>query len=135
MTLEESTAIPKEFKPKASHATWVWHTSGTLDEWHIRTTTEALPHRFSGLIWSDGGSVVSVTPMRDENKDRVRQQGNEISYDFSTKADQDGLDFHLKGAKCVVFHLHEDQKPDPQRVFVGKDNHHPKTPVFSVCAK
>jgi len=122
---------PKDLQAGHPESLWVWHDDAA--QWHVRSTTHAQEHRFSGRVWVSQGSIASVHPTRTEYNDRVRLSGRSIEFDFHTRGGIDGFDFSVAGAPCVHFALLVDGKGDPGRVKIGGNSVHPKHHVFTAC--
>ncbi len=125
---------PKSFKAGAPEAFWVWQDAkGT--QWHLRSTTKNMPHRFHGAIVGDG-ELKKVASTRTEAGDRFKLTGGKrASFDFATESASDGLDFEVANDSCVRFVLFVDGKPAPaDKINLGKDAVHPQGSNFKLCS-
>lgn len=123
---------PPRLRPSAAMAYWVWQ--GTKGDWHLRSTTAQQLHRFQGRIRPrEGASLNNVKATRLEWGDRVRVQGQDIVFDFSTQGGEDGFDFTLSGNACVEMDLRIDGAAHPKLVVIGKTEQAPAAGHFIVC--
>lgn len=131
--VNEGTGQPSRMHAGAALGMWIWH-DGKGVNWHFRSTTETNLHRFTGRVWPDaGGALSDIRPLALESRDRIRPEGAELTFDFSTKGGLDGFDFHLTGSRCLAFYLLVDGKPDPSRVFIGAANHPANAAAITLC--
>jgi hypothetical protein len=111
------------------------------DGWHLRTAARRTT-RFEGVIRLKQGSFEKLRAIGLESKGKfpdswtVNKDRTEIKFDIHTAGSFDGFDFTLKNAKEAVvgFDLQVSGKPQPQKIFVGKDNAHPKEGSFEFPA-
>ena len=124
-------------KPPHAHAGaamsyWVWQ--APRNEWHIRSTTAHQLHRFQGRIRPlQSASLTNLKATRLEWGDRMRLEGRDIAFDFSTQGGEDGFDFTLNGNACVEMDLLIDSSPHPKLVVIGKGEQNPASNHFIVC--
>jgi hypothetical protein len=121
---------PPGFRDRAPEAYWVWHDRAG---WHLRTTTAHQQHRFQGRIWVGKGEVGNVHPTGLELGDRLKQRGNALAFDFTTKGHADGFDFQIAEGECAKFNLLIDGKGKPDAIYVGGRGEQPRRHVFRVC--
>jgi hypothetical protein len=124
-------------KGKPAHF-WIWYGDG---EWHIRTTTAKKPHRFWGVIATDGGAFTQLRLLKAEglgltadrmawNKDR-----NKIAIDFTTDGGVDGADFKVgKDVTALAFDLKIDGEAAPKLIVIGKGGDRPPAAQFVLPA-
>ena len=113
-------------------AYWVW--TGGKGDWHLRTTTSKQRHRFQGRVHPlQGSSLSNLKTTRLEWGDRMRLQGTDIVFDFSTQGGEDGFDFTLNGNSCIEMDLRIDKAPHPKLVVIGKGEVAPAASHFVVC--
>jgi len=123
---------PPRLRPNAAMAYWIWQSA--KGDWHVRSTTEKQIHRFQGRIRPQEGATLShLVPTRLERGDRMRLQGQDIIFDFSTQGGEDGFDFKLGGNACVEMNLRIDGAPHPRLVVIGKTEQAPAEARFIVC--
>jgi hypothetical protein len=123
---------PPRLRPDAAMAYWVWQSA--KGDWHVRSTTQKQVHRFQGRIRPQEGAALSqLKPTRLERGDRMRLQGQDIIFDFSTQGGEDGFDFKLDGAACVEMNLRIDGAAHPRLVVIGKTEQAPAAARFIVC--
>lgn len=123
---------PPRLRPGAVMAYWVWQSA--KGDWHLRSTTARQLHRFQGRVHPlQGASLSNVKATRLEWGDRIRLQGEDIVFDFSTQAGEDGFDFKLSGNACVEMDLRIDKAPHPKLVVIGKTEQAPASAHFIVC--
>ncbi len=123
---------PPRLRPSAVMAFWVWQSS--KGQWHLRTTTSKQLHRFQGRVHPlQGASLGNLKATRLEYGDRMRLQGEDIVFDFSTQGGEDGFDFKLNGNACVDMDLRIDKGAHPKLVVIGKTEQAPAAAHFVVC--
>ena len=123
---------PPRLRPGATMSYWVWQS--TRGDWHLRSTTAQQLHRFQGRVHPlEGASLSNLKPTRLEWSDRIRLQGEDIVFDFSTQAGEDGFDFKLNGNACVEMDLRIDKAPHPKLIVIGKTEQAPAAAHFIVC--
>ena len=123
---------PPRLRPNAAMSYWIWESA--KGDWHVRSTTQKQIHRFQGLIHpQEGASLSNLTPTRLERGDRMRIQGQDIVFDFSTQGGEDGFDFKLSGGACVEMNLRIDGASHPRLVVIGKTEQAPAAAHFIVC--
>jgi hypothetical protein len=107
------------------------------DGWHLRTAARRMT-RFEGVIRLKQGNFEKLRAIGLESKGKfpdtwtVNKERTEIKFDIHTAGSFDGFDFTSKNPKetIVGFDLQVSGKPQPQKIFVGKDNDHPKEASF-----
>lgn len=123
---------PPRLRPNAAMSYWIWQ-SGKGD-WHLRSTTAQQLHRFQGRVHPrEGATLGNIKATRLEWGDRVRLQGEDIVFDFSTQGGEDGFDFKLDGDACVEMDLRIDKSSHPKLVVIGKTEQAPSAAHFVVC--
>jgi hypothetical protein len=123
---------PARLHPGAAMSYWVWQ--GAKGDWHLRSTTAHQLHRFQGRIRpGEGASLSNLKATRLEWGDRMRLQGQDIVFDFSTQGGEDGFDFTLDGNACVEMDLRIDTTAHPKLVVIGKGEQAPASAHFIVC--
>lgn len=123
---------PRNLQAGAAEAYWVWRDDN--GGWHLRSTTAKVEHRFSGRISGHGKvEITGVHAARTERNDTVKLVDNNISFDFTTAANEDGLDFTIPGNACVDFDLQIDAKYKPDHIVVGANEQRPKNARFTAC--
>jgi hypothetical protein len=122
---------PPRLRASAAMSYWVWQ--GAKGEWHVRSTSQQL-HRFQGRIRPlDGATLGNPKATRLEWGDRMRLQGKDIVFDFSTKGGEDGFDFTLNGNACVDMDLRIDGTSHPKLIVIGKTEQAPASSHFIAC--
>jgi hypothetical protein len=127
---------PDHTKAGAPEHYALWHSK---DGWHLRTMTKEHEHHFKGHIEVKGGEIEEVKPVKLEHNDHWKAEGTKITFDFSTKGGEDGIDWKVKGGKetMLEFSLHIGEK-DPtfvaDRIHIGKENAHPASDPFELPA-
>ncbi len=123
---------PARLKPSAAMSYWVWQ--GAKGDWHLRSTTSQQLHRFQGRIRPlEGASLGNLKATRLEWGDRMRLQGKDIVFDFSTQGGEDGFDFTLNGNACVEMDLRIDGTAHPKLIVIGKSEQAPASSHFIAC--
>lgn len=123
---------PPRLRPGAVMTYWIWHSG--KDDWHLRSTTSKQLHRFQGRVHPvQGASLSHLKATRLEWGDRMRLQGEDIVFDFSTQGGEDGFDFKLGGNACVEMDLRIDSTRHPKLVVIGKTEQAPASAHFIVC--
>src|SRR5262249_28097532 len=115
-------------QPGALEAFWIWREGGA---WHLRTTTKANMHKFTGWVATEGLS--SVTASKLEVADKVHVQNKMMHFEFTTAGHEDGLDFKTGADDCVRFQLRVDEKPEPNLIHIGLSAMHPAKAHFKLC--
>lgn len=118
-------------KPGEHMALWLGRTAS--GEYFLRTTTKSASHRFQGRIRALNGDVTNFRATRMDHKDRFRPDGQDIVFDITTQADEDGFDFGVTKNACVEVWARIDGKPDHEHVLVGEKEAHPASHHFVVC--
>jgi hypothetical protein len=122
---------PARLKPSAALSYWVWQ--GARRDWHVRSTSHQL-HRFQGRLRPlQGASLSHLKATRLEWGDRMRLQGKDIVFDFSTEGGEDGFDFTLNGDACVEMDLRIDGTAHPKLIVIGKGEQAPAASHFIAC--
>ncbi len=114
-----------------NEAFWLWHDDHGRN-WHIRSTTAGMRHRFQGTVVSDG-VITNVNATDHSYADRLRADAKSIHFDFFTQGNEDGLDFHVDGSQCVRFYMTVDGRSDPALIHIGRANTHPGNWHFKLC--
>lgn len=129
---------PKGFKHGLSARYAVWFHNGL---WHLRTTTAKSQHHFVGKITVEGGKFDEAYSFHLEGKGKledhwkVHSKRHELTFDFKTDKDVDGLNFTLtKSATVIHFNLLIDGKHHAEKIYIGHGNHHPTSDPFSLPA-
>lgn len=123
---------PPRLRPNSAMSYWIWQSA--KGDWHLRSTTAQKLHRFQGRVHPlEGATLGNVKATRLEWGDRVRLQGEDIVFDFSTQGGEDGFDFKLDGDACVEMDLRIDKTPHPKLVVIGKTEQAPAAAHFIVC--
>lgn len=71
--------------------------------------------------------------IRTERSDRVRANGNDVVFDFTTQGGEAGLDFNLHGNGCVEMDLRIDGKPHPDEIILDKTHQTAGNGHFIAC--
>ena len=123
---------PPRLRPDAALAYWIWQSP--KGDWHIRSTTQKQLHRFQGRIRPQAGAALSnIKATRLGRGDRVRLQGEDIIFDFSTQGGEDGFDFKATDGACVEMNLRIDGTSHTKLVVIGKTEQAPAEAHFIVC--
>jgi hypothetical protein len=123
---------PPRLRPSAAMSYWVWQSP--RGDWHLRSTTSHQLHRFQGRVHPlEGATLGNIKATRLEWGDRIRLQGEDIVFDFSTQGGEDGFDFKLNGDACVEMDLRIDKTSHPRLVVIGKTEQAPAAAHFVVC--
>ena len=121
---------PQRPKAAGQDAYVVWFDAGS---WHVRTTTNNIEHRFQGVVVSEQGSIADVKPTRADFTDRIKAEKDTITFDFTTKTDDDGFDFNAAEDRCLNFYLLIDGKERADRINLGAAGTHPPSYSFQLC--
>jgi hypothetical protein len=112
--------------------------------WHLRSAAkEGGVIKFEGSIELTGGEFGKLRPVGLEAKGkfadawRVDETRRKIDFKIFTSGAFDGFDFTISKAKDaqVQFDMKIGPNYAPARVFIGKDNAHPKMVPFSLPAE
>ncbi len=122
---------PAGLRPNAPEAFWLWH-DNRGQNWHVRTTTAGMRHRFQGAVLSDG-VITNVNATDHSYADRLRADAKSVNFDFFTQGNEDGFDFHVAGSQCVRFYMTVDGRSEPNLVHIGRGNAHPTSWHFKLC--
>lgn len=130
---------PEGMKKMGSECYKVWHNE---DGWHVRVmnTKGSHDHKFSGTITVEGGVMEEVhgqlaKKSGGESQWKHSAKKNELTFDFSPKDKEDGVNFRCsKAATDVKFTLKIDGKDVAQEIYVGKGASHPVSASFTVAA-
>jgi len=98
------------------------------DGMHLRITSTEISHVFSGTVRTDGNfeNVFGKSQGGNDNYFHVNKNHDEITYNFTTIKDAEGIDFHINDGTYVNFKLSIDGKNiNPGEIFIGKDGWHP----------
>ena len=115
----------------AHEAFWLWHDDHGHN-WHIRSTTAGVRHRFQGTVISDG-LITAVNAVDHSYADRIHADAKAIHFDFFTQGNEDGLNFHVDGSQCVRFYMTVDGRSEPNLIHIGRGNAHPGGWHFKLC--
>lgn len=132
--LKRSVARGKssELEPGALRGVWIWRVG---DHWHVRTTTKANKHRFTGLVSvPEGSKIERVTPTKADLKDRIVLRDHAVKFDFTTNGHEDGFDFTVEGTGCVRFAIEVDGEKNGAMVKLGKKSVQPDSWHFKLCS-
>jgi hypothetical protein len=105
---------------------FLWQDAGG---WHIRWTTKARKHLFSGTVTCDGNFVHFKAVSRDKT-DYIKQVSSQIlRFDAKAKGGADGIDFRLSPSTTVVeFDLRMDGATAPlESIRIGRGKHRPES--------
>ncbi len=119
----------------------VWHDK---EGWHLRTMTKEHEHHFRGNVAVKNGELEDVKGVMLEKKGpqkdnfMVGPEKKQITFDFSTKGGEDGVDWKVKGKEATLVFTLEIGEKEPQfeadRIFVGKKGEHPTANGFELPA-
>ena len=117
-------------------AYWLWRDSD--DTWHLRTTTARKAHHFQGRIHPIPPGRISELAGVSLEGGRRRADGlgmvdGDIALDFTTKGDEDGLDFKFSRGECLELDLRIDGDGDPGKIFIGQKQTRPGSSHFMLC--
>lgn len=122
---------PPHLRPDAGMNYWVWQ--GPRNAWHVRTTTNK-KRRFQGRIRPlQGAAITSLKATQNESGDRVRRAGGDIVFDVTTKANEDGFDFGVKGDGCLEMDLRIQNESHPGMIKIGATEETPQSSHIIVC--
>lgn len=123
---------PAGFQETSGYGFWVWR--GAKGEWHVRTTTQGKEHHFHGEIAVRGNGVMTdLKASRAELNDRVRGNPSGVGFEFKTAGFQDGVDFKVDPGSCIEFDLKIDNKPQPNKIYLGGRQQNPGSHWFKLC--
>lgn len=134
--------LPDQDLVKVNNARYfVWHDS---KGWHLRTAARALT-QYSGSIKVTGGTFGKLRPIGLEQKARnpdrwgVSEDRTELRFEIHTVGSFDGFDFEIRRTSddaTVAFDLKQGrtQKSMPARIYLGKNDNHPKSSHFACAA-
>ena len=114
-------------------AYWLWRDSDNL--WHLRTTTARKSHRLEGRIHPVAPGTISELVGVALEGGRRRADGlgmvdGDIALDFTTKGEEDGLDFRFSGGAGLECDLRIDGDGDPGKIFIGQKQTKPDNSHF-----
>lgn len=119
----------------------LWHDG---EGWHLRTMTAEHEHHFRGHIDAHKGVIVHEHGKKldghgaQADRWKVGPEKHRLTFDFSTKGGEDGIDWRVEGNDPTLeFTLEigeKDPKFVPDRIFIGKDGAHPESCPFSLPA-
>lgn len=104
------------------------------DRWIMRTSAPSMERNFTGTIQTNGRfENVSRLNLEDNDVVRLNETSTDISFNFQTGRDQDGLSFLMSNAMDATFALYIDGVAvNPANVYVGAQNLRPNTNPFNV---
>ena len=114
-------------------AYWLWRDSDNL--WHLRTTTARKARHFQGRIHPVAPGTISELVGVALEGGRRRADGfgmvdGDIALDFTTKGDEDVLDFRFSGGAGLECDLRIDGDGDPGKIFLGQKQTKPGSSHF-----
>ncbi|HTZ21396.1 MAG TPA: hypothetical protein VMC06_10990, partial [Opitutaceae bacterium] len=117
-------------------AYWLWRDSD--DTWHLRTTSARKAHHFQGRIHPVPPGTISELVGVSLEGGRRRADGlgmvdGDIALDFTTKGEEDGLDFKASRSECLEFDLRIDGDGDPGKIYIGPKQTRPGNSHFMLC--
>ena len=117
-------------------AYWLWRDSD--DTWHLRTTSARKAHHFQGRIHPIPPGRISELAGVGLEGGRRRTDGlgmadGDIALDFTTKGEEDGLDFKFSRGECLELDLRIDGDGDPGKIFIGQKQTKPGNSHFMLC--
>jgi len=110
---------------------WIWRAAD--GKWLVRSTTKGKQHKFRGLINGANSPISWFEPQLMEIGDSMAHHGQGLVFKFETAGHIDGFDFVPDDHGCVRFHITMDERPMPQRIFLGKSGVHPPSDHFVAC--
>jgi len=120
---------PRKLSSEAHMAYWVWKDTDGL--WHLRTSTQRVPHTFSGMLRPlPGSSFVDVNPVSPKRRDELSIVQGEIVFRFHPKNNVDGIDFRMVGPDAIELALQIDGDYDPTHIVVGQAEQQPSAAHF-----
>jgi hypothetical protein len=122
---------PKQAKPGSELGIWIWR--GDDGTWHLRSTTKGKRHVFRGLIEGVASPITWFQPDHMELGDSMGSHGQGLVFKFETAGHIDGFDFVPDDHGCVRFHITVDERPQPNRIFLGGSGSHPPSDFFVAC--
>jgi hypothetical protein len=129
---------PKGFRAGNTARYAIWHNK---NGWHVRTTTAKRERHFKGIIRIEGGTFEKIHSHDLETEGRLRDwwkvgpQRQRVIFEFKTDRGIDGIDFRVSpSATLIHFNLHIDGKYEPELIFIGHHNHHPRSDPFNLPA-
>jgi hypothetical protein len=131
MRYNEADGRPAGLHSGAHEALWLWHDDHGHN-WHIRSTTAGVRHRFQGSVISDG-VITAVNAVDHSYADRIHADAKSVHFDFFTQGNEDGFNFHVDGSQCVRFYMTVDNRSEPQLIHIGRANAHPASWHFKLC--
>lgn len=107
----------------------LWHND---NGWHLRWSSNAGQHSFSGRVWSPDGNVNLGRRVKLEPNDRVYKQGRGINFQAKAgRGGEDGFDFRWQGPNLWL-ELETNGKPFLNRIMVGPAGIHPNRMPFVI---
>jgi len=109
--------------------------------WHLRCAArDRTLIKFTGTLELSDGEFGKLRPIGLEAKGKVADKWavdearRKLEFEIHTSNSFDGFDFTLAKAKSanLTCRLHVNGKPQPHRIFIGKDNRHPAEAAFSL---
>ena len=123
---------PSEVKPGQGTELWIWRTNDT-GVWHVLSTTEGYRHSYRGLVQGASSPITWYQDDRIELGDSMGKHQDGLVFRFETAGHLDGLTFVPEDHGCVRFHVTVDERPQPDRIFVGPQGAHPPSDHFEIC--
>jgi hypothetical protein len=118
-------------KPGAGLGVWIWRTDD--GKWHVRSTTKGKLHKFRGLIEGANSPITWYEPGQMEFGDIMARHGQGLVFKFETAGHVDDFQFVPDDRGCVRFHVTVDERPQPNRIFLGSSGVHPPSDHFLAC--
>lgn len=109
--------------------------------WHLRCAArDRTLIKFTGTLELSDGEFGKLRPIGLEAKGKVADKWvvdearRKLEFEINTSNSFDGFDFTLAKTKTanLACELHVNGKPQPNRIFIGKDNRHPTAAAFSL---
>jgi hypothetical protein len=112
--------------------------------WHLRTAAPERNTKFSGTLELSDGAFGKLREVGLELKStkapdayRIDATRRKLEFSLTTWKGPDGLDFEITKGKDaeIAFDLKVADKPQPGRVFIGKENKSPSKSTFTLPAE
>jgi hypothetical protein len=110
---------------------YIWQDGET---WYLEVTNTGKERQFTGSIRTDG-KFVQVKALAAEQNDRMRvdNEQNKISFRFRTEREKDGLSFAvLDGDRLDIALFIDGQPVEPSRIRLGRQNQNPSSNSFQI---
>ena len=123
---------PSALNPGNAIGYFVWLEG---DRWFVKTTTRGLQRHFNGEITTGGVfDSLKYLDLEDNDTANLDQKGeNQISFDFKTSGDTDGISFQSVRGADTSFTLYLDGGLiDPSNIYLGSQNVHPIANPFNL---